>query len=93
MHSGGKDMRGRIKNYTGSRRNRDVNHVVIEIDGVDSKAKASTLVGKKVEWKSPADKKLSGKITSAHGAKGAVKARFVKALPGMALGSVVSIAG
>lgn len=59
--------------------------------GLDSKAKAAPLVGKKVVWKSPAGKEIFGKITDAHGNNGVVRVRFSKGLPGTALGTKAEI--
>ena len=48
-------------------------------------------VGKEVEWKSPAGKVIKGKISSAHGSKGVVRAIFERGLPGQAVTMEVSI--
>jgi len=41
--------------------------------------------GKKVTWVSPAGKEIHGKIASAHGTKGLVRAIFERGLPGQAI--------
>lgn len=66
-------------------------HMVLEVKGVSSKAKAEKLAGKKVVWTSPAGKKLYGEIKAAHGSKGAVRAIFENGLPGQAVGTKVKI--
>ena len=66
-------------------------HFLIEIEGVDSKEKASKFIGKVVEWKSPADKVIKGKISNVHGNKGVVRAIFEKGLPGQAITTEVEI--
>ena len=66
-------------------------HFLIEIEGVDSKEKASKFIGKEVEWKSPAGKIIKGKISATHGNKGVVRAIFEKGLPGQAVTTSVEI--
>ncbi len=66
-------------------------HFLIEAEGVDSKGKAEKLVGKEVEWKSPAGKIIKGKIAAAHGNKGVLRAIFEKGLPGQSLTTEVKI--
>jgi len=65
--------------------------MVIQVEGISTKQDADKLKGKKVIWTSPAGKKLEGKISKAHGSKGAVLVRFEKGLPGQAIGTEVSI--
>ena len=54
---------------------------------------STDFVGKTVEWKSPGktQKIISGKISSAHGGNGVVRAIFEKGLPGQAIGTDVDI--
>lgn len=66
-------------------------HFLIEIDGVSNRKDAEKMVGKEVLWKSPAGKQISGKISSAHGGKGIVRAIFEKGLPGQAITTSVEI--
>lgn len=66
-------------------------HFLIEIEGVETREDASKFVGKEVEWKSPAGKIIKGKISSAHGNKGVVRAIFEKGLPGQAVTTKVDI--
>lgn len=77
--------RGR-KNYT-------PRHFLIEIEGSDSRDSASKFVGKKVSWTSlgKEPKIISGKISSAHGNNGVVRAIFEKGLPGQAIGTSVEV--
>ncbi|MDD5699940.1 MAG: 50S ribosomal protein L35ae [Candidatus Nanoarchaeia archaeon] len=60
-------------------------HFLIEIPGVKSRADAEKFAGKDVEWKSPAGKIIKGKVSSAHGNKGVVRAIFEIGLPGQAI--------
>jgi large subunit ribosomal protein L35Ae len=77
--------RGR-KNYT-------PRHFLIEIEGSNSREEASKFVGKSVTWTSEGKqaKKINGKISSAHGNKGVVRAIFEKGLPGQSIGTEVEI--
>ncbi len=79
-------------NYRGSYKEQNTNQMIIQIEGISSKADTKKVVGKKAAWTSPAGKKITGTITSAHGGKGAVKASFhEKGLPGQASGQKVEI--
>ncbi len=84
-------MKGKIINYRRGAKTEYTNQYVVEINGIDSKEKASTLSGKRIAWKTPTGKEIVGKITKAHGNKGAVLARFNKGLPGQAVGTDVEI--
>ena len=66
-------------------------HMLIEIEGVDSKEKTLKYVGKDVVWKSPAGKIINGKISGPHGNKGVVKAIFEKGLPGQSVSTAVEV--
>jgi ribosomal protein L35AE/L33A len=48
-------------------------------------------VGKDVEWKSPANKIVKGKVAAAHGNKGVLRAVFERGLPGQAVTTKVEI--
>lgn len=66
-------------------------HFLIEIPKISTRKDAGKYVGKEVEWKSPAGKIIKGKIASAHGNKGVVRAIFEKGLPGQAITTEVEI--
>ena len=66
-------------------------HFLIEIEGVKDRKAAEKYVEKSVEWKSPAGKIIKGKVSSAHGNKGVVRAIFEKGLPGQSIGTKVEI--
>ena len=68
-------------------------HFLIEIEGVKDRKAAEKYVEKSVEWKSPAGKIIKGKVSSAHGNKGVVRAIFEKGLPGQSIGTKVEIKG
>jgi large subunit ribosomal protein L35Ae len=86
-------MEGRISAFRGSFRRKRGNQMIIVVDGVSDKAKALALVGKTVTWTSPGKnkKQLKGKISAAHGGKGAVRAIFETGMPGQSLGDVVKV--
>ena len=84
-------MEGTIINFRRNRHTQKLTHMIISVEGVDRKDKASSLVGKEVMWKSPANKEIKGKIASAHGNKGAVRAIFEKGMPGQSIGQKVHI--
>ncbi|MDP2666105.1 MAG: 50S ribosomal protein L35ae [Candidatus Diapherotrites archaeon] len=85
-------MDGIIKNY---RRGRDTQHptqYIIVVEGLDKRAEAAKLAGKKVTWKSVGNTIISGKVMAPHGTIGAVRVKFERGLPGQAIGGKVSIA-
>ncbi|MFH1545081.1 MAG: 50S ribosomal protein L35ae [archaeon] len=84
-------MKAMISGYRRGRRTMHGNQLIIEIDGVNSKEKASALMGKKVEWKTTSGKSIKGKISRVHGNNGRVIARFTKGLPGESIGTKVNV--
>ena len=65
-------------------------HYILDVSA-KNREEASKFVGKEVEWTSPAGKKINGKISSAHGNKGMVRAIFEKGLPGQARNTEVEV--
>jgi large subunit ribosomal protein L35Ae len=84
-------MEGTIVNFRGSHHTQKNNQMIIKVDGVDTKDKASKLIGKKVTWKTPSGKEMTGKITKEHGNKGALRVIFEKGLPGQAVSTKVKV--
>ena len=82
-------MEGVISNFRRSRHHQYNNHLIIVVQGVESREKAKKLVNKQVSWKSPADKEIKGLVKAAHGNKGAVRVIFERALPGQAVSQKV----
>lgn len=80
-----------ILSYRGGRKTRRTNQMLIEVEGADSKTKASAYIGRRVVWKTPSGRLIYGKITHAHGNKGVLRARFPKGLPGEALGKKAKV--
>ena len=65
-------------------------HFILDVN-VKNREEAAKFVGKEVEWTSPAGKKILGKISSAHGNNGLVRAIFEKGLPGQARNTGVEV--
>ena len=84
-------MEGVIVHFRGSRRVKRSNQMIVQVSNVDTKEKASKLVGKKVVWKTPGGKQMSGAVTSIHGNSGALRVRFDTGMPGQSIGQKVSI--
>mgnify|MGYP001571332599 FL=1 len=84
-------MEGTIVHFRGTRRVKSHNQMVLQVPGVDSKDKASKLVGKKVVWKTPGGKQMVGQITNIHGNSGALRIRFDTGMPGQSIGQKVVV--
>ncbi|MFH2020529.1 MAG: 50S ribosomal protein L35ae [archaeon] len=86
-------MEGTIASFRRGKRTQTTNQMIIHIEGVDSKEKAETYVGKSVSWQAPGKQKkvLKGKITYVHGRNGAVRALFETGMPGQSLGTKLKI--
>lgn len=65
-------------------------HFILNVSA-KSRDEAEKFVGKKVVWTSPGGKSIAGKISSAHGNKGLVRAIFEKGLPGQARNDDVEV--
>ncbi len=74
-----------------SRRSYTPRHFLIEVPGIETREKAKNFVGKDVIWTSPAKLEIKGRIASAHGNKGVIRAIFEKGLPGQAIGTECNI--
>ncbi len=84
-------MKGKVVQFRRGRKTIHEKHFLIEVEGSKSRKDAEKFVGKEVFWKSPAGKVIKGKISSAHGNKGVVRAIFEKGLPGQAVTTGVEI--
>lgn len=84
-------MKGIVLQFRRGRHTVHEKHFLIEVDGVNTRESALKLVGKEVSWKSPAGKIIQGKVSSAHGNKGVIRAIFEKGLPGQAVTTEVEI--
>ena len=84
-------MKGKVIQFRRGRKTVHKRHFLIEIEGSSDRKQAEKFVGKEVVWKSPAGKVIKGKIASAHGNKGIVRAIFEKGLPGQAVTTGIEI--
>ena len=82
-------MEGIIKNFRRGRHTKSNNHMVVCVAGIDSKEKASKLVGKGVVFTTPGKKEIKGKVASPHGNSGALRVIFERGMPGQSLGQKV----
>ena len=82
---------GKLIQFRRGRHNIKERHYLIEIPESTNREEASKFTGKEVSWKSPAGKIIKGKISSAHGNKGVVRAIFEKGLPGQAMTTEVEL--
>ncbi len=84
---------GRVIQFRRGRKTFKPRHFLIEIPSVNIREKAQEFVGKIVKWKSQGKnaKIITGKISSAHGGNGVVRAIFERGLPGQAIGTEVEI--
>jgi large subunit ribosomal protein L35Ae len=83
-------MKATIVNFRRNRHTTSSNHMIIAVEGVDSRDKAEKLVGKEVVY-ATGKKDIKGKIASAHGNNGAIRAIFETGMPGQCLGKQVKI--
>ena len=84
---------GKVIQFRRGRKNYTPRHFLIEVPNISSRGKAQKFVGKIIKWKSTGKepKIITGKISSAHGNNGIVRAIFEKGLPGQAIGNDVEI--
>lgn len=83
-------MKASIVNFRRNRHTTSSNHMIIAVEGVDSKEAAEKLVGKEVSYNT-GKKDIKGKIASTHGNKGAIRAIFETGMPGQSLGKQVEL--
>lgn len=84
-------MEGVIVSFRRGRHTQSGNQMLVKVEDIDSKEKASELIGKEVIWKSPAGKEIKGKISNVHGNKGTLRVIFEKGMPGQSLSTKVEI--
>lgn len=85
-------MKGNVVQFRRGNRTVKEKHMILSF-GSKSREEANKLVGKQVVWTSSGKepKKIRGKISSAHGNKGMVRAIFEKGLPGQAITTQILI--
>ncbi len=83
--------KGVIINYRGSHKTKKKpNQMVVVPAGIKGKEDSLKLIGSRVTWTN-GKTTISGTATHLHGAKGALRVRFDKGLPGEAVGTQVEI--
>ncbi len=83
-------MQGIIVSFRRGRRTVQPNHALIEAKEVKTRVDVTKLIGKKVELPIK-NGKITGKIASAHGNKGVMRAVFKKAITNDMIGKKVTI--
>ena len=83
-------MKGIIVQFRRGRHTIHERHYLLDL-GYASREEAVKAVGKMVSWKSSSGKVINGKVSSAHGNKGLVRAIFEKGLPGQAMTDEVEV--
>ena len=83
-------MKAKVVQFRRGRKTYKPRHFILDVQA-GSREEAENFIGKEVEWTSPGGKIIKGKISSAHGNKGLVRARFEKGLPGQAVSGEVEV--
>jgi large subunit ribosomal protein L35Ae len=83
-------MKATVVQFRRGRKTQHEKHFILDV-GAKNRQEALKFAGKTVEWTSPAGKKIKGKISSAHGNKGLVRAIFEKGLPGQSIGTNIEV--
>ncbi|MFH0961216.1 MAG: 50S ribosomal protein L35ae [archaeon] len=85
------EKKGLIVNYRGSHKTkRKPNQMVVMPAGAKGKEDSKELIGARVTWTN-GKTSISGTATHFHGAKGALRVRFDRGLPGESVGTQVKI--
>ena len=86
-------IKGTVVQFRRGRTTYTPKHFLIEVESIKTRDMAKKLIGKNVSWKSEGKtpKIITGKITSAHGNNGVLRAIFEKGLPGQSIGTGVAI--
>ncbi|MEK6927373.1 MAG: 50S ribosomal protein L35ae [Nanoarchaeota archaeon] len=83
-------MKGILVQFRRSRKRIHEKHYLFDF-GMKNREEAKKMIGKVITWKSPSGKKMTGKISDAHGNKGLVRAIFEIGLPGQAMTNEVEV--
>lgn len=83
-------MKGKVLKFRRSLKRICKRHFIIDAEK-KNRRDALGMIGKEVEWKSPAGKMIRGKVSGAHGNKGLIRAIFERGLPGQAINTDVEI--
>ena len=85
-------VQGVIVNYRVGPKTQKPKECLVRFPHIPSFSEAGRLIGRKIAWKNEKNK-IVGKIVTAHGKKGLVRARFKKGIPGQAIGTKVDLVG
>ena len=85
-------MKGKVVQFRRGLKRIHERHFILDVD-TKTREEAEKFIGKEVIWTSPSGKQIKGKISSAHGNKGLIRAIFEKGLPGQSIGTEVIIGG
>ncbi len=80
-----------IVSYRRGRHTVTPNQAILKVSDVNDKKTAYKFVGRKVVFKTGSGKLIRGVVTAIHGGNGRLRARFVRGLPGQAIGEEVSL--
>ncbi len=83
-------MKGKVIQFRRGLKRIHERHFILDV-GMKSRDETNKFIDKKVVWTSPAGKEIKGRISSAHGNKGLVRAIFEKGLPGQARNNEVEV--
>ncbi len=86
-------VKAKVIQFRQGRKTQKPRHFLLEIEGCDTRNKARKFEGKEVVWTSPSKKEIKGKVSSAHGNSGVIRAIFEIGLPGQAIGTDAEIEG
>lgn len=86
-------VKGKVIQFRQGRKTQKPRHFLLEVAGISTREAAEKFVGKEVIWTSPAKKEIKGKIASAHGNSGVLRAIFEIGLPGQAIGTELEVKG
>lgn len=82
-------QKGVVSSYRRGKHLQHPNQVILVFSETKTRSQAAALVGRKVKWTTPGENEILGKVLSAHGNGGAVRAKFNTNLPGQAIGTPV----
>ena len=86
-------MEGLITNFRGGRHTKYDNQMIVSVKGYDTKKKSEQLLQKKITWKTPSGKTITGHVSNVHGNNGAVRVLFDTGMPGQSIGTTINIEG
>jgi large subunit ribosomal protein L35Ae len=84
-------MKARVLGFRRGKHAQKTNQLLLSVSGVESRASAAGLIGKRVLLKTKSGKEIYGKIASPHGNNGTLRARFGKGVPAEFFGKDIEI--